>query len=241
MALHSFESRTQAASFAASLIFKEAERAVAERGICRIALSGGSTPRTMLSALFEMSLPWDRVHIFQVDERCVPPDSPDSNYSMLRRSLQAPAVLSDCHMHRIHGELSSPELAAQRYELDIATAFDLASFPAAWDSDDFLSPPVFDCIHLGMGDDGHVASLFPDSPHLQESRRWVLPVPAPEHAVPGVARVSMTLPLLNSASTLLILLAGQNKMKRMSSLPRHPELPAAQLRSGPGVFWVVSP
>jgi 6-phosphogluconolactonase len=241
MTLHRFNNRSEAALFGAEVVAETARKAIALRGVCRIALSGGSTPEPMLRALANLLPDPGRVHIFQVDERCVPLHSPDSNHAMLRRTLLNRGGWPAENIHRIRGELSPPELAAQRYEREIAAAFDLPSFPAAWDGQDALLLPVFDCVHLGMGDDGHVASLFPGSPHLIERHRWVVSVPAPSDVQPRVERISMTLPLLNGASTLLVLAAGKNKLHRLQSLADHLDLPAARLRAGAGVHWVVSP
>lgn len=202
--IHTFADSRALAEYAAELLIQNAQASIAARGNFTVALSGGSTPRalyTRLAAEFSMRIDWNSVHLFWGDERCVPPDHADSNYRMTRESLRVPIPKEN--IHRIHGELT-PELAAEEYENQ------LRSF--------FTETPRFDLILLGMGDDGHTASLFPDSPALKESTRWAIPV---EHRVPPppfVPRVTLTLPVINNAQEVVFLVTGSGKAPRVSEI-----------------------
>src|SRR5205807_7982193 len=135
---------------------------------CSIALSGGSTPRALYKLVAERAvsepalrgIDWRNVHLFFGDERCVPPNDAQSNYRMARESLLSNAALGAARVHRIHAELP-PEKAAQQYEADLKQHFGGAL-------------PRFDLILLGLGPDGHTASLFPGTAALQEATRWVI-------------------------------------------------------------------
>src|SRR5689334_4557551 len=128
-------------------------RAAAERGACSVALSGGNSPRAFLQELAKRPLPWEQVRFFFVDERCVPPDHPDSNYRMAREALFEPARIDPARIHRMEGERADRDAAARDYEA--------------------LLPAVLDVVFLGIGEDGHTASLFPGSPLVDERVRKV--------------------------------------------------------------------
>ena len=240
MPAHHFSSRTSAAGFAADLITEIAGRAIAARGVFRLSISAGTTPKAMFKALVSRPVPWTRTHIFWVDERNVEPDAPESNYRMARTSFLNSVPLPLENIHRMKGELLSAGAAARQYEQVIASCFDMSPVSDSRSSGSDIAFPEFDCIHLGMGGDGHVASLFPGSPALEETRRWVIPVTAPRHASPPVSRITLTLPVLNRAASLVILVAGQDRIDLIDRLPDNPELPAAHLRRGAGVHWVSS-
>lgn len=166
-----------------------------------VALSGGSTPRALYSLLagaeFQSQVPWDRVHLFWGDERCVPPDHPDSNYRMAFETLLSKAPVPEKNIHRLEGELA-PEAAAAGYEQTIRDFFRLSG--SDW--------PRFDLIFLGLGDDGHTASLFPGSEALHENKRLVVATYVEKLKT---YRITLTLPVLNRAANIFFLVAGASK------------------------------
>ena len=179
---------------------------IAQAGRFSVALSGGSTPRRLYELLgspeVAPQISWGKVHLFQVDERCVPPDHASSNYRMIRESLLAPASVPAENFHRILGE-RTPEDAAREYARDLEKSF------AVRPPDD----PRLDLVFLGMGADGHVASLFPGSRNLNEQKRWVVPSePGPE----GLERVTLTSPVLNAAARIIFLVTGAEKSETLA-------------------------
>jgi 6-phosphogluconolactonase len=223
---------------AAERVVDLAERAVGARGRLNWALAGGSTPRELYSLLasseFEARIDWTRVHFFWADERCVSPDHEQSNYRMARLSLLDVVRPPAAHVHRMQGELA-PALAAQAYEQRLEQCFGLSV------GDGF---PRFDLILLGMGADGHTASLFPGSAALEEKRRWVRDNQVPQL---GAERLTFTLPVLNAAAHVLFLVAGADKAPRLRAVlaaaptPDTSELlPAARVRPSSGELeWLV--
>lgn len=178
-----------------------AQAAIEARGICHVVLAGGSTPR----ALYEMlagptwrgHIDWSRTQIWFGDERPVPPEHPDSNYRMAREAMLAQLAVPPDNIHRIEAE-RDPVSAARDYAARIA---ELLHPPHGY-------PPRFDLVLLGLGPDGHIASLFPGTPLLDEKSAWV---GACEVSQLGVWRISMTLPVLDAARHLLLLTAGEGK------------------------------
>jgi len=203
---------------AAQELVELARAAIADRGRFCVALSGGSTPRRMYEILSESprwaQLDWRRVEFFWGDERSVPPEHPDSNYGVAAAVLLDKLGVSAERVHRIRGELSNPEQAAALYQDELAQVF---ATPAEG------LPPVFDLILLGMGPDGHTASLFPYSPALTERRRWVVGYTV---ARLGKPRITMTFPLLNRALEIRLLVTGADKasvLREALAGPRDPE------------------
>jgi len=170
------------------------------------ALSGGSTPKRLYELLarpeFSGALPWGRIHLFQVDERCVPPDHTESNYRMIRQALLSQAPVPAEHFHRMEAERQDLEDAARRYAAEIARI--LAPAPGEW--------PRFDLILLGLGPDGHTASLFPESPALAEQRLWVRPNYVEKFKA---HRLTLTFPVINAASEVIFLVAGEDKAEAL--------------------------
>ena len=160
------------AVYAADRFIQIARDSISTRGRFTIALSGGSTPRLLYTLLTQpdhsTQIDWTKVQVFWGDERCVPPGDPESNYWMARQALLDRISVPADNIHRILGELE-PEQAACRAEHDLQQVFPGAAYPR------------FDLVLLGLGDDGHTASLFPGSQALNETQRWVVPV---EHTVP---------------------------------------------------------
>ncbi len=208
---------------AADHVVRYASEAIAARGRFDWLLAGGSTPeqlyRLLASPEYAAQLDFGRVHLFFGDERCVPPDHADSNYRMVQTSLSNGVPLPTENVHRLEGELP-PELAAERYESELERHFGVrvgAGFPR------------FDLVLLGMGNDGHTASLFPGTLALAEERRWVV-----ANAVPalGTTRLTLTLPVLNAAAHVAFLVSGADKAARLKQVLAEPgaELPSQRVR-----------
>lgn len=221
---------------AASLVLERALEAVAGRGRFSLALAGGGTPRTLYETLsappYLHDMPWPRVLVFWGDERCVPPDNPESNYAMAREALLDRAALPAENVFRMTGEVRPYSSAALEYETTLRGLFLRAGFPR------------FDLVLLGIGTDGHVASLFPGSPALEERERWVLETEAPA-GYSTRDRLTLSLPVLNSARTVIVLAAGENKrpvLKKVFDTPSPGDnnLPASLLRPFDGeLIWLL--
>jgi 6-phosphogluconolactonase len=193
----------QAMSEAAAGAIAEAVcEAIAARGRCSIALAGGSTPRAAYEALaadpLRARVDWLRTEVFFGDERGVGPDDPDSNYRLARESLLDRVPVPASQVHRVHGERDLAA-AAREYEADLARTLGAEAGGA---------PPAIDLVLLGIGPDGHTASLFPGTAELDDTRRWFVDVRGPK---PPFGRVTATLPLLNAARQVFFLVAGAEK------------------------------
>ncbi|HKR26634.1 MAG TPA: 6-phosphogluconolactonase [Acidobacteriaceae bacterium] len=178
--------------------------AAATRGVARVAISGGSTPKRVFALLadekepFRAAIPWDRLRLFWVDERCVPPDHPDSNYGAARDLLLSKVPVEPDDVVRIQGELD-PEEAAAKYEAAIRGHFRLEG----------AEVPIFDMVQLGMGDDGHTASLFPHTEALGEMMRVAVANHVPQQKQSW--RVTLTWPVINAAREVFFLIDGAKK------------------------------
>jgi 6-phosphogluconolactonase len=207
-----------------------AEAAVRERGRFCVALAGGNTPRAIYSLLASehRQLPWDSIHIFFGDERHVPPDHPDSNFRMASESLLSKVPILQKNVHRIRAELDA-EAAAEQYDQELREFFQLIDHD--W--------PRFDLILLGLGDDGHTASLFPGSKALTEmSRRvvanWVEKL--------QTFRITLTYPVLNHGAEVMFLVSGASKAQILSQVLRlgAKEYPAQNVQPASGrLLWLV--
>ncbi len=200
------------------------EQSIAARGLARIAISGGNTPRRSFEMLADPALPfraridWSRLLLFWVDERCVPPDNTESNYHMTREALLSKVSLPTSQVMRMEGELE-PEQAAARYESTVRNHFRLEG----------AEVPCFDLVALGMGDDGHTASLFPDTEALHEQMRLVVANHVPQK---NTWRITLTAPVINHARNVFFLIAGQDKAQVLHNIlqgPYHPESTPSQL------------
>jgi 6-phosphogluconolactonase len=182
---------------AAEYTRRAAEAAVSERGRFRLVLSGGATPRALYSLLSKSSsFPWQHTDVFFGDERAVPPGHPDSNARMVRDTLLRTGLVPPDHVHRIRAELR-PKQAASDYERTLRKFFpDAAEFPR------------FDLVLLGLGSDGHTASLFPSSSVIAERTKWVAAAWVEKL---GAYRITLTLPTLNAAASVLFLVSGAEK------------------------------
>ena len=191
-----------------------------------LVLSGGSTPKGLYNLLAagsaSRSIDWSRVHFFWSDERCVPPDHPDSNFKMAYSAMLRELNLSETHIHRIAGE-EEPSRAAELYTAVIEEYFG------------GIEKVRFNLVLLGLGPDGHTASLFPGSPALKENKNIVAPA-----CKPGLSeqhRITLTFPALNAASRVIFLVSGKSKaamVKRLLEGEVGEELPASLVRPASG-------
>ena len=220
----------QALSHSAAELFQLlSRRAIAAKGSFVVALSGGTTPRclyTLLgSAAYLDTIEWRRIHLFWADERCVPSDHPESNYRLVRETLLKNISPPASNVHKIQGE-ADPDEAARIYEQDIKAFYGTVSFPS------------FDLIILGVGVDGHTASLFPGSSALPEAVRIAVPVYRED---PQVNRVTLTLPVINHAANVLFLAAGRDKASVLRNIlyeDNSLQYPAGLVMTGNGtVAW----
>lgn len=220
---------------AAEYLTRSIQSAAAARGVARIAISGGSSPKPVFQLLasptepYREEIPWDKLWFFWVDERCVPPDNPDSNYGAAKELLLDCVPLPPERAIRIEGELD-PEEAAARYESAIRGHFRLEGAEA----------PIFDVVHLGMGPDGHTASLFPHTGALSEMGRIAIANLVPQQK--QTHRVTLTWPVINAARDVFFLVSGADKadpLARVLTGPYEPETLPSQLiqpRSGRLLF-----
>jgi len=199
---------------AAVVIAAEARAAVAARGRFVMAVSGGRTPWVMLRALANEEVPWPWVHVLQIDERIAPAGDPDLNLTHLTESLLSRAPLPPAQLHAMPVELADLTAAAMDYS---KTLEKLAG-----------SPPVLDLVHLGLGSDGHTASLVPNDPVLTVSDRSV----ALTDVYMGRRRMTLTYPVLDRARKVLWLVTGGEKVPMLKRLLSHdPTIPAGRVRS----------
>jgi 6-phosphogluconolactonase len=198
-----------------------------------ICLAGGSSPKQLFELLatdtYRPKIPWDRVHWFIGDERFVPADNPFNNMSMARK-----AFLDQCappaNVHPIPIDSADPAEAARRYEAELKAFY----------GSDKLTPerPLFDVVLLGVGPDGHTASLFPGYPAVEETRRWVIEVPK-AHVEPFVPRVSLTLPTLASCREMLFEASGAGKRAILTRVFDGEDLPANRAHSEGETIWLL--
>ena len=205
----------------------------ANKGRIAICLTGGSSPKQLYQLLatdaYAKRLPWDRVHWFIGDERFVLPTDTLNNMAVARKIFLDRFAPED-HIHPIPTDTTNPDEAARRYESE------LTSFYGATDLDP--ARPLFDLVLMGVGPDGHTASLFPGYPALDETKRWVVGVPK-AHVEPFVPRVTLTLPALASCREMLFEVAGKEKHAIFARLSQDESLPANRARSiGETVFVV---
>jgi 6-phosphogluconolactonase len=219
------------ARMAANTIQDLAHTAISQTGRFTIALSGGSTPKALFQLLasdYQEKIGWKNTYVFWGDERCVPPDDADSNYKMARETLLDHVPLPASNVYRIKGELP-PEEGAVQYEETLRGVFN-------------NQLPRLDLILLGMGDDGHTASLFLGTDVLNERQKWVIP----NHVLTAnqTWRITLTLPVINNAANVMFLVAGTGKaetLKRVLQGDYKPnELPSQLIKPTDGnLIWAV--
>jgi 6-phosphogluconolactonase len=215
----------------ARLFVKQSRHAVQAQNLFSVALAGGHTPERTYQILsqppFQDQVPWAKVHVLWGDERCVPPDDPHSNARMAHQALLDRVPIPPDQIHPIHYD-QSPQRAAEEYESLLR---------------DFFAgrPPCFDLVLLGLGEDGHTASIFPGTPAVEEQEHWVIAVFAAEHAM---WRITMTPLLINQAAMVTFLVSGAAKarvLRRVLDGPFEPhDLPAQLIRpASGGLDWIV--
>ena len=220
---------------AAQYFVEMAGEAVEARGRARIAISGGSTPRAAFALLADPNqpwrsrMPWEMLDLYWVDERSVPPGDLESNYRMTREALLDHVPLRPEQIHRIEGELE-PEAAAARYESELRSTFRLEG----------AESPRFDLVALGLGDDGHTASLFPHTEAIHEMSRLVTANHVPRK---DAWRITLTWPVINHSSSVFFLVAGAEKaaiLKEVLTGPRDPErLPSQLIWPASGILTLI--
>jgi len=205
---------------AAVYVARLASEAIAGNGVFSIALSGGTTPRPLYSLLaserFAKSIGWSQVHVFWGDERCVPPDHPESNYRMAREALLDSLPLPPANIHRIRGE-DDPKQAASSYEQELKVFLGINPVDG--------SPRTgLDLVLLGMGENGHTASLFADSSAVTERLRWVM---AQYVEAVSTWRITLTPIVVNAAKNIIFLVSGIEKAQRLHEVLEGPVRPEA--------------
>jgi 6-phosphogluconolactonase len=227
--IHVFENQDKMAEFIIhKLILKTVDSKISAQQI-HLALSGGNTPKTLFRKLslqtYKDKVNWSSVHLFWVDERCVAPHDQQSNYGMVYDNLLRYISIPDTNVHRIKGE-EEPEAACQDYAAEIRKVVPYA--------DNF---PRFDWILLGVGDDGHTASLFPGSKTLKEIEKVCV---VAEHPVTGQKRVSLTLPVLNNSKIVTFMVSGSSKKEVVRRLVgkqgSYMQFPAALVQPYKGIL-----
>ncbi|WP_051261355.1 6-phosphogluconolactonase [Desulfovibrio inopinatus] len=239
MIVRRFPTPEEAQARAAQYLRECADESIAARGRFMCILTGGSSVNNVYETLASgdpgKNFPWEKTHIFFSDERMVTPSDTLSNHALVRERLLNRVPLPQSHIHIIRGDTIPPENAAQTYENEMRTAFpDVA--PGKF--------PCFDFCLLGMGPDGHVASLFPGQSSLDETSAWAVYVPVAGHT-PLVARTSLTLPVLNASRTVLFLAFGEAKKTLIERITTNPheaaqDYPAARISPAGTLYWFVN-
>jgi 6-phosphogluconolactonase len=225
---HSYPEPAGVAEACAAHIAERIEDVLSERGYATLAISGGDSPKSMFGRLAASKLPWDRIHVFWVDERAVPPTDPESNYRMAAETLLMPAHVPHRNIHRMLGELM-PEAAARAYAREIREFFGL----------DAGEMPEFDVVHRGMGPDGHTASLFPGQPLIEDRQGLASAIYVEKKSM---WRITLLPGPLLAASTTVVLATGADKAQTVRSVfhePYDPVFCPAQLGAHEGrpVVW----
>jgi 6-phosphogluconolactonase len=243
-----FKGIKQLSTAAVGHIIDIARKTVRNKGFCTIVMAGGSTPRLTYELLSTPvnaeKMPWRQSHFFWGDERWVSLTHPDSNYAMAHTALLAKVSIPARNIHQIRTDDTNPEEGAARYENHLRDFFHTKP-PAEMKSlAENLSVPRFDVVLLGMGADGHTASLFPESNLLAEKKKWVAAVPAGVGS-PPVARITLTLPVLNGAKNIFFLIAGRMKLAILDTILTRPAeaqklYPAARIKPAGNLVWLTS-
>ena len=211
-----------------SIALAKIQTAIESRGLCTVALSGGSTPKPLYEAIAAQQLPWDKIHVFWGDERYVPPDHPDSNQLMARRAWLDSVDIPAQNVHPMPTDDADPADAARKYEAHLAEFFKLkrGEFPA------------LDVILLGMGDDGHTASLFPHTEALQVRDRLIT-----VGSKDGQPRITFTAPTINHGRCVMFVVAGANKRAALAEIfaPEADELsyPSRLVQPQGELWWLL--
>ena len=238
--IRSYPSLPELSRAAAEFICDLAEARIKEKNIFTLVLSGGSTPRLLYEELARQAISkridWQKTHIFWGDERYLPPDHPDSNYRLAFQTLVSKVDIPPANLHQILTEGRSANGAAEAYEKTLRHFFR----PSAG-SEEHTYLPSFDLVLLGLGEDGHTASLFPGDAALEEKYRWVVTVDGAS-ASPPVPRITLTLPVLNKAECVIFLVSGSDKKEVFAEIINNPgtaAYPAARVRPSGRLLWFI--
>lgn len=228
--VHIFKSRPELNRGVAESIVQAAQQAVADRGAFHIALAGGSTPRDIYACLAQgflcETMPWAKVHVYFGDERNVPPEHEQSNFRMAHTALLSKIAIPTLQIHRMEGEDRNPADAAARYDRVLRTNLPSVN---GW--------PGFDLVLLGVGKDGHIASLFPDTPALHVADRGVTAVHV---AKLNTWRITVTFPIIRHAKKVFVVAAGEEKapiVKEVLDFHRDIRYPVDRIRDSDDVEW----
>jgi 6-phosphogluconolactonase len=229
--IHIYPNKEKLVAATTERVVDSIEKAIAENGLCNVALAGGNTPGGVYSMLatnhYQDRVDWNKLHFFWGDERMVSPEHQDSNYRMVRETLLDHVAIPDSNVHRIWGEIA-PEQAAEEYSSLLNNHFK-------------TDLPRFDIILLGLGEDGHTASLFPETDAVEEGERHAVAVFVPKL---DTWRVTLTLPVLNAASEIYFLVSGRSKsdiIQRIMSIKQpSKEFPATMVNPANGeLHWML--
>ena len=229
--IHAYPNKEKLVAATTELAANCIEQAIKQNGLCNMALSGGNTPGGIFSLLasnpYRDRLDWSRLHLFWGDERMVPQEHQDSNFRMVQETLLNHIEIPDVNVHRIRGEIA-PEKSAEEYAELLGVHF----------KEDL---PHFDLILLGLGEDGHTASLFPETDAVDECEKYAVAVFVPKLSA---WRVTLTLPVLNAAREVLFLVSGRSKsemIQRIISMKQPAkELPATMVNPQSGeLHWML--
>jgi 6-phosphogluconolactonase len=228
--LHAHADAASLAQAASQAIVRAIEAGLARHSSFTLVLAGGNTPRRTYELLAESRtrVAWDRVHVFWGDERCVAPTDPESNYGAAKAALLDRVAIPPENVHRIRGELA-PDAAADAYEVELRDFFGMNALPE------------FDLVLLGMGADGHTASLFPNTEAVTETQKLVVAYHVP---VLGRNRMSITFPLINAARNVILFVTGSDKADAVAKLlggdpAARAELPVSRVNPEHGNFKII--
>jgi len=237
MEIRRFKNIEECSGAAAWFIVEAGHDFINRQGFFTLALSGGRSPRKLYEALaqplFSERIPWKRVHFFWTDERCVTPDHAHSNFRLAMDTFLSVVPIPEENIHRMPGEVVPPEEAAAEYEKT------LKDFFGCGPDQPF---PGFDLALLGLGQDGHTASLFPESEALFEAKRWVVQTPPPPGVEPAVSRLTLTIPALNASKNVIFLVSGPDKEAVVKKVFENPpvaarDYPAARIQPRGKLTW----
>ncbi len=240
-----FSSLEEGSRSLAAVILKMARVEIAKKHFFSLVLSGGNTPQLLYKLLagypFADQMPWQAVHLFWGDERFVPHDHADSNFAMANGAFLSHVEIPPDNVHPIPTNLQSPEASASSYERDIRGFFNDVQGTQQTNQPKVEIAPQFDLVLLGLGIDGHTASLFPDTEALNERRRWVTTAMPLETTSPNVPRITLTYPVINQARSVVFLVQGEDKRHIAEAIindPKHTgHYPAARITADHKLSW----
>lgn len=243
-----FKNLEQASIAVADHMIRFARSAVLDKGFCTIVLAGGRTPQQTYEILTHPAkadqMPWQQCHFFWGDERWVSSTHRDSNFAMANKALLTKVHIPPQNIHQIPTGHPDPETGAAMYEKHLRDFFHSLPLTESVRISEKTTFPCFDLILLGMGTDGHTASLFPGTRDLAEKKKWVAAVKSDTGSPPG-QRITLTLPVINEAKNVLFLIAGSEKRAILDTFLDQPagaaeDYPAARVRPAGELIWVVA-